>query len=74
MKVAFVTIDEKTAVEKKTSTLILTAGNDLKGAYDNFMAGMEGTMADFEIQSIAETPLMDVYKAKLGTIPAAKEE
>ena len=74
VKVAFVTIDEKTAVEKKTSTLILTAGNDLKGAYDNFMAGMEGTMADFEIQSIAETPLMDVYKAKLGTIPAAKEE
>lgn len=74
VKVAFVTIDEKTAVEKKTSTLILTAGNDLKYAYDNFMAGMEGTMADFEIQSIAETPLMDVYKAKLGTIPAAKEE
>ena len=74
VKVAFVTIDEKTAVEKKTSTLILTAGNDLKVAYDNFMAGMEGTMADFEIQSIAETPLMDVYKAKLGTIPAAKEE
>lgn len=74
VKVAFVTIDEKTAVEKKTSTLILTAGNDLKDAYDNFMAGMEGTMADFEIQLIAETPLMDVYKAKLGTIPAAKEE
>ena len=74
VKVAFVTIDEKTAVEKKTSTLILTAGNDLKDAYDTFMAGMEGTMADFEIQSIAETPLMDVYKAKLGTIPAAKEE
>lgn len=74
VKVAFVTIDEKTAAEKKTSTLILTAGNDLKGAYDNFMAGMEGTMADFEIQSIAETLLMDVYKAKLGTIPAAKEE
>ncbi|MFA4085636.1 MAG: DUF4494 domain-containing protein [Paramuribaculum intestinale] len=74
VKVAFVTIDEKTAVEQKPSPLSLTAGNDLKGAYDNFMAGMEGTMADFEIQSIAETPLMDVYKAKLGTIPAAKEE
>ena len=74
VKVAFITIDEKTAAEKKSSTLILTAGNDLKGAYDNFMAGMEGTMADFEIQSIAETPLMDVYKAKLGNIPSAKEE
>ena len=47
-------------------TLILTAANDLKGAYDNFMEGMKGTLADFEIQSISETPLMDVYKAKLG--------
>ena len=56
---------KKTAAEKKTSTLILTAANDLKGAYDNFMQGMQGTMGDFEIQSIAETPLMDVYKANL---------
>ena len=29
------------------------------------MQGMQGTMGDFEIQSIAETPLMDVYKANL---------
>lgn len=66
VKVAFITIDEKTAAEKKTSTLILVAGSTLKDAYDNFMEGMQGTMADFEIQSITETPLMDVYKAKLG--------
>lgn len=66
VKVAFITIDEKTAVEKKTTTLILVAGNNLKEAYDNFMEGMKGTMADFEVQSIAETPLMDVYKANLG--------
>lgn len=26
---------------------------------------MKGTMADFEVNSIAETQLMDVYKAKL---------
>lgn len=66
VKVAFITIDEKTAVEKKTTTLILVAGNTLKEAYDNFMEEMKGTMADFEVQSIAETPLMDVYKANLG--------
>lgn len=65
-KVAFITIDEKTAAEKKTTTLILVAGNDFKGAYDNFMEGMKGTMADFDIVSITETPIMDVYKAKLG--------
>lgn len=70
VKVAFITIDEKTAVEKKSTTLILTAGSDFKGAYDNFVEGMSGTMADYEIVSITETPLMDVYKANLGGKPA----
>ena len=58
-------ISEKSAVEKKTTSLILVAGSDFKGAYDNFMEGMKGTMADFEIVSITETPLMDVYKVKV---------
>lgn len=65
VKVAFITIDEKSAVEKKTTSLILVAGSDFKGAYDNFMEGMKGTMADFEVVSITETPLMDVYKVKV---------
>lgn len=65
VKVAFITIDEKTAVEKKTTTLILVAAPDFKGALDAFMEGMKGTMADFEIVSITETSIMDVYKVKL---------
>ena len=65
VKVAFITIDEKTAVEKKSTSLILVAASDFKGAYDNFMEGMKGTMADFEIVSITENPLMDVYKVKV---------
>lgn len=65
VKVAFITIDEKTAQEKKSTSLILVAANDFKGAYDNFMEGMKGTMADFDITSIAETPIMDVYKVKV---------
>lgn len=71
VKVAFITIDEKTAVEKRTTSLMLAAASDFKGAYDRFMEGMKGTMADFEIVSITETPLMDVYPAKLG-IPEKK--
>lgn len=64
VKAAFITIDEKTAAEKKTTPLFLVAANDFKGALDNFLEGMKGTMADFEIVSIAETPIMDVYKVK----------
>lgn len=65
VKVAFITIDEK-GFEKKTSTLILVQASDFKGAYDNFVKGMETGMSDYEIQSITETPLMDVYRVKLG--------
>ena len=66
VKVAFITIDEKTAVEKKSVSQIMVCANDFIGAYNNFMDGMKGTMADFEIQSITETMIMDVYKMKLG--------
>ena len=65
VKVAFITIDEKTGVEKKTSTLILVQASTFKEAFDNFLEGMKTTMADYEIQSITETPLMDVYRVKL---------
>lgn len=66
VKVAFITIDEKTAAEKRQVTQILVAGSDFKGAYDNFMEGMKGTMADFDVVAISETQIMDVYKAKLA--------
>ena len=66
VKVMFVTIDEKTAVEKKSASFILVQASDFKGALDNFMSGMKGTMADFEIASITETALMDVFPIDLG--------
>ena len=72
VKVNFITIDEKSAVEKKTTSHILVAATDFKGALDNFMEGMRGTMADFEIASIAETTIMDVYKAKLSSTSPAE--
>ena len=66
VKAAFITIDEKSAKEKKQVVQYLVAGSDFKGAYDNFKEGMSGTLADFDIVSINETSIMDVYKAKLG--------
>ena len=65
VKVGFITIDEKTAAEKRYNSLILVQASNFKEAYDNFVKGMAGTMADYEIVSITETPLMDVYKMKV---------
>lgn len=64
VKVAFITIDEKTGVEKKASTLMLVQAAGFKDAMEHFLAGMKGTMADFEIQAITETPILDCYKVK----------
>lgn len=65
VKVAFITFDEKTAAEKRSASHIFVQASDFKNAYDNFIAGMKGTMADYEIVSIAETAIMDVFNAKL---------
>ena len=65
-KVAFITIDEKTAAEKKAVSQILVAGSNFSGAYDNFLDNMKQVLGDFELQSLSETPLIDVYKANLG--------
>lgn len=65
VKVAFITIDEKTAAEKRSVSQVLVQANGFKSAFENFLEGMKGTLADYEIVSIAETPLMDVYKMKV---------
>lgn len=65
VKVNFITLDEKTATEKRTATYILVQASNFREAYDNFIDGMKGTMADFEIEAINETKLVDVYRADL---------
>lgn len=64
VRVAFITIDEKTAAEKRSISQILVGARDFTNAVEEFNEGMKGTMADFEIVSLSETPIMDVFTAK----------
>lgn len=66
VKVNFITLDEKTGVEKKSATFILVQAADLKGAIERFDEGMKGTLADYDIASVAETPLLDVFPLDLS--------
>ena len=66
VKVNFITLDEKTGTEKKSASFILTQAVDLEGALARFKEGMKGTMAEYDIASIAETQLMDVYPLDLS--------
>lgn len=65
VKVNFITIDEKTAVEKKTASYIIVPADSFADALHNFNDGMRGTMADYEIESITETKIVEVYKYKV---------
>lgn len=60
-KVNFVTIDEKSGAEKKTGSNMLVQATDLENALKTLIKGMGGTLADYEIASISETTIMDVY-------------
>ena len=60
-KLFFITLDEKSGAEKKTSTQVLVQASDLRDAVKKLDEGMKGTMADYQIASVAETAIMDVY-------------
>ena len=60
-KLVFITLDEKSGAEKKTSTQVLVQAADLRDAVKKLDEGMKGTMADYQIASVAETAIMDVY-------------
>ena len=60
-KLNFITLDDKSGKEKKSSTQILVQAGDLKKAIDNLEEGMKGTLADYEIASVAETAIVDIF-------------
>ena len=66
IKVYFITLDEKSGAEKKTSTQVLVQAADLRDAVKKLDEGMKGTMADYQLGMVSETPLMDVYPYSAG--------
>lgn len=60
-KVVFITIDEKSAKEKKTTSNMLIQVSDFDKAKISLIENMKGTMADYHIGGIVETNVIDVY-------------
>lgn len=61
VKLFFITLDEKSGCEKRTSNNVLVQAADLRDAVAKTDEGMKSTMADYVIASVAETAIMDVY-------------
>ena len=63
-KLQFITIDEKTDKEKRSTVTYLVHAGTLNGAVKNIDEVMGGTMINYVISSVAETTIMDVIEYK----------
>lgn len=62
VKVFFVTLDEKTGIEKYTAAHMISQASDIKEAIKVFEEGMKGTLSDYVIASVTETPIIDIFE------------
>lgn len=64
-KVAFVTIDERTAKERKTVSQWLIGATDFNDAYEALLREINQCVADVGIVSLGETPIIEYFPAKI---------
>jgi hypothetical protein len=62
-KLLFITLDEKSGAERKTATHMLVQASDTTDADKKLKENMKGTMSDYQIASVSETKIMDVFPA-----------
>lgn len=61
-KVGFIVLDEKLGAVKRRYGNILVQADDIELALQALHSGMKGTLGDYEVTAIAETPYMDVLE------------
>ncbi len=61
-KLQFITLDEKSGKEKRSTVNYLVQGGSFNDAVKNLDDVMGGTMIDYVITAINETTLMDVFE------------
>ena len=66
-KLAFITIDEKTDKEKKTTVYYLVNAGNINSALKNVDEIMSGTMVDYQTCNLSETQIIDVFEYKKNT-------
>ena len=64
VKLSFITIDERTDKEKRTSMMYLVNAGNISSAINNIDKAMSGTMIDYVTTSISATKIFDVFEYK----------
>ena len=67
IKVAFVTLDEKSGKERKSYSYMLVQSSDTASAEKMLHERMKGTLYNYEVIEVKETNIIDVYPYKLDS-------
>ena len=67
-KLSFITIDEKTEKEKRSSVTYLVQAATFSSAVKHIEEVMGGTMIDYVIANISETKVMDVFEHQVKPV------
>ena len=60
-KSVFISFDEKSGKERRSSSTMLVQATDVKDAYEVLSKALSTTMADFTIPAINESSIMDIF-------------
>ena len=66
-KLMYITIDEKTGKEKKQAVHFIVRASDINNAHICVVEHMKGSMMDYEIATLDETKIMDLFRYKVNT-------
>lgn len=61
-KVNFITVDEKSGSEKKTSATMIVKSDSLPNAVTELKAQLDSQMASYEIAAVIDTQILDVFQ------------
>lgn len=61
-KVNFITVDEKSGSEKKTSATMIVKSDSLPNAVTELKARLDSQMASYEIAAVSDTQILDVFQ------------
>lgn len=66
-KLRYITIDEKTGKEKKQAVHFIIRASDINNAHICVVEHMKGSVMDYEIATLDETKIMDLFRYKVNT-------
>ena len=66
-KLMFVTLDEKTGKEKKQAVYFIVKASDINNAHSVVVGHMQTSTIDYEIATLDETKIMDLFRYEVNT-------